>query len=113
MELNRDEEQGVVVIRASGRLDELAAQETEKTLAAVLRESPEKMLVDMSGVEYVSSSGLRVLLMLSKAMKKQGGRLVLCGLSPFVAEVFEISSFNRMFEIRDTAETAMAELIGN
>lgn len=96
----------VDIVTLTGRLDELATTEVEAAFTQTLNDNTGGIIVDLAGVEYISSSGLRVLLMLSRAMKKQQRDLKLCNLSPFVAEVFEISNFSAMFEIYDDIEVA-------
>lgn len=105
----RDEKHGqVTVIALRGRLDELAASETEQGLFKLLQEQPPQVVLDLSGVEYISSSGLRVLVMALKAVQRYDGGLRLCGLTPFVAEVFEIGNFTVMFDTYPDQDTAIA-----
>ena len=78
----------------------------EQAFTDVLNNENQGLIVDLAGVEYVSSSGLRVLLMLMKAMKNQQRPLKLCNLSPFVAEVFEVSNFAVLFHIYDSLDAA-------
>jgi anti-anti-sigma factor len=59
-------------------------------------------------VEYISSGGLRVVLMLSRMLAKTNSKLKLCGLNPFVAEVFEISRFSALFEIYPNRDAAVS-----
>ena len=65
-------------------------------------------MADFDDNEYVSSAGLRVFLAVLKFLEKNDGRIVLCGMKPFVADVFEISGFSELFEIVDTREEALA-----
>tara|TARA_R110001592_G_scaffold24537_1_gene94452 strand:+ start:810 stop:1157 length:348 start_codon:yes stop_codon:yes gene_type:complete len=106
MQIALESTEQVTIISLTGRLDELATTEVEAFFTKTLHEESVGVIVDMAGVEYISSSGLRILLMLSKAMKKQQRPLRLCKLSPFVAEVFEISNFSAMFDIFDDIEVA-------
>ena len=109
MEIVRSDEGNYVLVTLLGRLDELAAGEVERAFTGMIDAGVDRVLLDLSGVEYISSSGLRVLLMLLRAVKQREGRLVLCGLSPFVAEVFDISNFRSLFEVRqDSAEARAA-----
>lgn len=97
------------ILTLVGRLDELATAEVEQAFTNALNNESSGLIVDMGGVEYVSSSGLRVLLMLMKAMKNQQRPLKLCSLSPFVAEVFEVSNFAVLFDIHTSLESARRE----
>jgi len=61
-------------------------------------------------VEYISSAGLRVLLMLAKKLQGTGGRLVLCAMPESVRLVFELAGFLPIFEIEDTRQAAVSRL---
>jgi anti-anti-sigma factor len=106
MQIAHEHADSVSILSLAGRLDELAVSEVEAVFSDTLNNEEEGLIVDLAGVEYISSSGLRVLLMLAKAMKKQQRTLKLCSLSPFVAEVFEISNFSAVFAIYDDLSVA-------
>jgi len=109
MQITHDDSPRAAIISLVGRLDELATTEVERAFTGVLSNDSRGLIVDMEGVEYVSSSGLRVLLMLMKAMKNQQRVLKLCNLSPFVAEVFEVSNFAIMFDVHVSLASARRE----
>ena len=106
MEILQTAKDDIVLVELLGRLDELATGEVEQAFLAVLDDGASRVLLDLSNVEYVSSSGLRVLLMLLRALKQKEGLLKLCGLSPFVAEVFDISNFHTLFEVHADQDAA-------
>jgi len=97
----------VTVVAISGRFDAPAAPEAERAFADLAATAASRYVVDFSGVEYISSGGLRVVLMLSRTLAKTSAKLKLCGLNPFVAEVFEISRFSELFDIYPDQETAL------
>jgi anti-anti-sigma factor len=99
MELNQQQVADVVVVTLRGRFDAPAAPEAEGAFKESLKDGTSKMLVDLSGVEYISSGGLRVIIMVTKALERVNGTLKLCGLTPFVSEVFEITNLARRYEI--------------
>jgi len=107
MDIVQNDYAGVQGLHLAGRFDELAAPEVERSLSAVVREDAGRYVLDLSGVEYVSSSGLRVLLMFSRAVKNRQGDLKLAGLTPFVAEVFEVSNFTSVFSVYPTMADAL------
>ena len=61
-----------------------------------------KLLIDMSKVTYISSAGLRVLMIAAKGCRKQDGKVVLAGLQPTVSEVFKIGRFDKVFTVFET-----------
>ncbi len=93
---------------AVGRVDSNTSGELERFLVA--RGAEPRLVVDLSGIEYVSSAGLRVFLMLAKKVKLYGGRMALCGLSPAVRQVFDLAGFTTLFIVEPTVEQAFARL---
>jgi ABC-type transporter Mla MlaB component len=71
-----------------------------------------RFIVDLAGISYVSSAGLRVLLALAKQMSSGGGELRLCGLAPSVRQVFDLSGFSKLFAISADVESALGEKSG-
>ena len=65
-------------------------------------------MLDLSGLEYVSSAGLRCFMLASRQAKAQHGRIVVAALQPMVAEIFEISHFNLVFQVFPTVREALA-----
>jgi len=99
-----------VVFSVIGRLDtsnyEIASEKiNEKIDGGALM-----MVADLSKMDYISSSGLRVFLSVLKKLKAAGGNIALCGIQPKIKEVFEISGFNSLFIITDTKEEALSKL---
>ncbi|MBT3381509.1 MAG: STAS domain-containing protein [Lentisphaerae bacterium] len=110
MNINCREETGYVSVEVSGRLDSTTSLWAEAEFTALLERGMSRILLDMSGLEYVSSAGLRVLLVVAKAVKRDDGALVLCGLNGVVSDVFEMSGFNRILEVAESREDAAAKL---
>jgi anti-anti-sigma factor len=65
------------------------------------------VVIDLTGVEYISSVGLRVLMAASKEAKTHGRTLAVCGLQPVVREIFEISRFNLVLKVFPTLREAL------
>jgi anti-anti-sigma factor len=90
------------LVSIAGRLDSARSREAEETILAVLGEKPEQPLyVDCSGLEYISSAGLRVMLKAGKRLHENGQQLTLVGLTGPVARVFEMSGFDQLFPMQD------------
>ncbi|HAQ65347.1 MAG TPA: anti-sigma factor antagonist [Bacteroidales bacterium] len=107
MHLQINEVAGNKVVAIEGRLDTTTYADLEKTLTNLFDEGCHNMILDCSAMDYVSSSGLRVFLMILKKIKSVGGSLVLCGLQPAIYNVFEISGFLSIFSIRDSLDQAL------
>ena len=101
------------VIVVSGRIDQSTADLFDKALKPFLdpcRNGEAPLIIDFSGVDYISSVGLRVLMLASRQVKSQSGRIAIAALTPVVAEVFQISRFNLVFQVFATPDAAAAAL---
>src|SRR6185437_15421848 len=90
------------VLCPQGRIDHATAEGFKAALAPSLSAcgaGRDRLVIDMTGVEYISSVGLRVLMLASKQAKAQGAPLAVCGLQPVVREIFEISRFNLVMQV--------------
>ena len=92
------------------RFDSHTAEEVETALTAVIEKGTKKLLCDFSLTKYISSAGLRVLLLTAKGLQKSGGQLVLCSISSTVREVFEIAGLTQLFTIYDSVGRALKDL---
>ena len=100
-----------IVIAPTGRLDQSNADAFKTELAPHLEQcakDQDRVVLDLSGLDYISSAGLRVLMLAAKQTKAQGGTLMLSGLQPLVKEIFEISRFTLLFEIAPSVREALA-----
>src|SRR5262245_3719934 len=109
MDIREETVAGVLLITASGRLDSSSAGALEAVLPA-RAQTNDRVALDLTDMAYVSSAGLRVLLMGAKAARAAGHKLVLAGLSPSVREVFDISGFTAIFTIEADRASALAAL---
>jgi len=101
----------VVVIGLDGRLDTATSADFDFALESHA-EKPTRLLVDLTGIQYVSSAGLRVFLMLAKKLQKSDGKLVLCNMSATVREVFDIAGFSKILRIEPDRAAGVAALAG-
>ncbi|WP_340317584.1 STAS domain-containing protein [Rhizorhabdus argentea] len=108
MDISENSRDGALVISASGRLDSSTAGALEAVLPARTREQ-KAVILDLAEVPYVSSAGLRVLLIGAKAARAAGNKLFITGLSPAVHEVFDISGFSKIFAIESDVDAALAK----
>lgn len=103
----------VVVVALLGKLDHPSAASLQATLEplaadAADREAP--LLLDFAGVSYISSMGLRVLMVVAKAMRARRQRIGAAALQPAVAEIFAIARFNHVLEVFPSVRDALAAL---
>lgn|SRR5690606_2712151 len=108
MSVTREKNGEILLVSAAGQINSANAAELETQLLQWVEEGEHKWVLDMSGVEYISSAGLRVVLLLAKRLKQQGGHVVLCSLQPHVLEVFDISGFLSILDVADSRDAALA-----
>lgn len=101
---------GVTVLAFSGRMDATTVAAFDEAWRARLDGGDRRLVIDLGGIEYISSAGLRGILSLLKASKGAGAGLAFCGIGDMVAEVFRISGFTGMLSIHATAADAVAAL---
>lgn len=99
----------IAVTAIGGRIDGTTAAEAETAILGRITGVP-ALVLDLQDVDYVSSAGLRVVLKAAKSARSSGARLVLAGLAPQVQEVFDISGFSSVLEIRGDSGEAIASL---
>lgn len=100
------------VLRLNGRLDTETSADFELAAHDLTAAGEKRFIVDLGGISYVSSAGLRVLLALAKQMGSGGGELRLCGLAPSVRQVFDLSGFSKLFTIATDVGSALGEKSG-
>jgi anti-sigma B factor antagonist len=107
MNMNVDElDNGIRRIVLDGRLDMAGAQEIDMKFTGYAASAKNKILVDLSKVEFIASIGIRTLLTAAKAQKQRGGAMVLSGAQPLVAQVIETAGLTAL--IPSVADEAAA-----
>ena len=107
MEILENQIENVNIISLSGRLDAYSANGVERKLDSLIDAGQIRLVVGMEQLEYISSSGLRVLLAALKKVRKQQGDIKLACLKTYIKEVFDIAGFTPLFTILDTEEDAV------
>lgn len=113
MELSPRRVGDVIVLGPAGRIDHLNADDfrssIEAHLAACTAGGP-ALLFDLSALEYISSAGLRVLMIAAKTAKPRGGRIAVAAPQPMVGEVLEIARFNFVFPVHASVDEGVRAL---
>ncbi|MCY3930673.1 MAG: STAS domain-containing protein [Acidobacteria bacterium] len=108
MNVQVDHHDKVLVARVEGRVDSSNSQDFERQLQGAIGEDVQAVVVDLGQLAYISSAGLRVVLLVAKTLGQRNVSISLCALSHPVQSVFEISGFNRIIQIYDTQADALA-----
>lgn len=109
MEISIDKQSKAVVVAVKGRMDAVSAPEFESTMADHIATGANRFVVDCSALEYISSAGLRSLLITVKTLKARDGELVFAALGDVVREVFEIAGFETIFPVFDSTHAALEQ----
>lgn len=111
MEIDQKQFADVTVLVPAGRLDHKGSEPFKDAMMTALQsDGSGSVVVDLSGVDYVSSVGLRAIMIASKHARGGKGDLLVCALQPTVQEIFEISRFNHVVKIHDDLRGALASL---
>ncbi len=103
-------ESSATVYAPVGRIDSSNAAAAEREVLGLVQGPAPQVLLDLRRVEYLSSAGLRVLLVVAKACRAAGGRAVIEAPTASVAQVLTMSGFDKIIPILPTREAALAAL---
>ena len=114
MEFTTQQIAGVTVIQVKGRIDHKTAKDFENTLKPHFDECVagnfKKILIDMGDVDFMTSAGLRVLMIAAKTCNKEKGQIAVAALQPLVKEIFKISRFDLILKAFPTVQSALENL---
>ncbi len=97
----------VKVLAFEGRMDTQTSPDAQQQLTRLIEEGETKILVNLEKLDYISSAGLRVLLVVAKRLKTTDGELRICSLNEVVKEVFDISGFDMILPISASESEAL------
>ncbi len=106
MEVMESKKDDVLIVKIVGRLDSNTYEILEQKMNGFSGEK--KIIIDFSELDYISSAGLRVILISAKKAKKIGGTLRLCGMKDFIKEIFDIAGFSKILFIDTNIEDSIS-----
>jgi anti-anti-sigma factor len=109
MDILVSQHEEIFIVALTGKLDALTAPTYEKTLAELITDGATRVVLDFDALSYISSAGLRSLLITAKSLKSKGGKLLLANVQGGVRAVFEMSGFGTIFAMHDSVATALAD----
>lgn len=107
MEIGEKRHGDIVIISPIGRIDNDTSPAFQDRLLRDLDVPGAKVIINLAGVEYISSAGLRALMMAAKRSKAQNGQLSVAALTPVVQEIFAISRFSHVVKVFATLDSAL------
>src|SRR5262249_19809927 len=108
MKMQISEDDGVVKVGLVGRLDTPGVDATETRLTAAVVPRAARAIVDLSGVEFIGSLGLRMFITIARALSRKSGKMVLYAPQGFVAQVFETAALDDIIPVPPDPRTAPA-----
>lgn len=112
MEISSKSDGDLVQLQVAGSLDALTSPQIERAVATAFEGGGKRIVFDMRDVNYVSSAGLRAILLAARQAKAASGGIALFGLQPGVAEVFAVSGFGKIVPIAGSESEAREQIGG-
>jgi anti-anti-sigma factor len=113
MALDIIQAEDTVIVALIQRFDTASASEVETQLKTLLTQKPKKMIFDFSRTDYIASSGLRVMLSISRELMNAGCRIAMVSLRPEVLKVFTMAGFTKIFTIYASKEEALTKWLAD
>ena len=112
MEIEEERQSSLIVVSPAGRVDGVSAPELAERLAGIAARGDFRVLLDCGRMTYISSAGLRTVLIGARECQRNGGKLTLCGLQPACRRVMELGGFLDMIDSHATRGEALAARSG-
>jgi anti-sigma B factor antagonist len=110
MDISETKRSGAVVVSVAGRVDAGNAATLEQRLLGLIDGGERRVVVDCAGLDYISSAGLRALLVAVKRLKGTGGKMALGSLKDDIREVFDIAGFSAILSVYPSPDVALAKM---
>ncbi len=108
MEITAERHGETLIAKTEGRVDGTNAREFQTALEESLNDSESGVILDMEKLSYISSAGLRVILLMAKTLQGKNTKFAVCSLSNSIQEVFQISGFDKIITVHTSQAEALA-----
>ncbi len=112
MSISTEREGTALIAKAEGRVDGANAREFQNALETAVGPDDKAVILDLGSLHYISSAGLRVILLVAKTLQSRNAKLGVCSLSGSIKEVFEISGFDKIIPVYASKQDAVSGLGG-
>lgn len=109
VEVKEEQRGDILILHIRGRLDAISSPSAEKRVFDSINNGQHKLLMDFSGVSYLSSAGMRMLLSTTKKLKALSGKLAICSINQNVMDVLKMSGFDHVLELFPNEEDALRQ----
>jgi anti-anti-sigma factor len=110
MEIQTIKKDNAMVVSVLGRMDATTTPAYEQKLNELISAGQKSFVIDFKYLDYISSAGLRGILVTVKAIKASGGKIAFANIRSTVKDVFDISGFGTIFQINDSVESALTQI---
>ena len=107
IDISSRDENSIKVVEIEGKLNTGASPDAEKFLNGLLEDGATKIILNLEFLDFIASTGLRVILSTGKKLAKVGGKLVICNPNLTVMDVLKMSGFSQMFSVFESEEEAL------
>lgn len=107
IDITSREEGGITIVEIEGKMNTGASPDAEKFMNRLLDEGVTKVLLNLEHLDFIASTGLRVILSTGKKLAGVSGKLVICNPNLTVMDVLKMSGFSQMFSVFDSEEAAL------
>lgn len=98
----------VLIVSPRGHLDTQATNSFEMEMRRVLDEGARRVVFDLASLDFISSSGVRIVLVTARVLQQHQGRFALCNLKPHVMDIFRLAGMDRIVRITESLDAAVA-----
>ena len=99
MNITQKSNNDITILELSGRLDTKTSPDLETMVLEIIDNEQVRLLMDFSDLDYINSTGLRILVMAFQRLSRTGGQLAICGVKDYIFEIFDISGYNKLFPL--------------
>ena len=110
MELKSEHNGPVLLISVDGRIDGVNAREFESSVGDIISNEDKAVVLNLAGLSYISSAGLRSILITAKNLSTNNAKFALCSIPSNIMEIVKVAGFDRIIDIKDDQDTAIAAL---
>lgn len=108
MELTSEHKGPVLMISVSGRIDGVNAREFESSMSDIITSDDKAVVLNLAGLSYISSAGLRSILITAKNLSTNNAKFSLCAIPSNIMEIVKVAGFDRIIDIKDDQDSAIA-----
>ncbi len=110
MSIDIERDNGTVVARPSGRIDSSNSRDFQSGLEAAVTDSDTVLVLSFENVDYISSAGMRVILLTARSLQRKRAKIALCSMNDSIRAVFKISGFDKIVPIHESTAAALSAL---